>query len=567
MSNSSGDLITREYTNYRGVDFTGENVALYRSPEAVNMWKNYRKLGKCIESRPDIELFKNFNNIIYGLFFYTINNIEHMIIHCGVCLYDYNPKTQEQKIIKETGMNPKKSQSFIYNNIFYIKDGINYLEYDGETCKEVEGYIPTTSIGRGPNGGGTNYEDVNLLTSYRKNTFCADGKSKEYHLDTTEIESTKTRVWINDVEMSDFTVNTINGIITFKAAPEKPLTDGQDNVIIVFSKNNAEYRSRVNKCTILCVFDNRVFFSGNQDYPNTIFHSSLDNPRYVSDTDYYNEGLDISPVRAMVSGNNALWVLKKPSQGNTTIFYHNPTIDSQVGKVYPSTHSNISTGCIATAINFNDDIVFFSDRGMEGINGDVTTEQVIAHRSSLIDSKLLIEQNYEDMILQEYDGYLLVIIDNKIYLADSRAMFTNETHNEYEWFYWELDKTITYATVKNNVLYLCSNDGIYTLTKEDTNIEAYWTTCKDDFKNQNMQKTTNKKGCILELSGTEVTVLTKTDNEEFEEIETYQNTKGYIAPRIKRKKWKDIQVKVKSSKPFSLFSCTLEAFIGSYIKR
>ena len=29
--------------------------------------KNYKKLGKCIESRPDIELFKSFNNTIYGL--------------------------------------------------------------------------------------------------------------------------------------------------------------------------------------------------------------------------------------------------------------------------------------------------------------------------------------------------------------------------------------------------------------------------------------------------------------------------------------------------------------------
>ena len=34
------------------------------------------------------------------------------------------------------------------------------------------------------------------------------------------------------------------------------------------------------------------------------------------------------------------------------------------------------------------------------------------------------------------------IIDNKVYLADSRALFTNTNHNEYEWFYWELEKNI-----------------------------------------------------------------------------------------------------------------------------
>ena len=128
--NESGDLITRQYINFRGVDFTGKDVPLYRSPDALNMWKNYKGLGKCVETRPDIELFKSFNNSIYGLFFYTINTVEHMIIHCGVGLFDYNMDTQEQKAIKAVGMNPRRSMSFIYNNIFYIKDGINYLEYD-----------------------------------------------------------------------------------------------------------------------------------------------------------------------------------------------------------------------------------------------------------------------------------------------------------------------------------------------------------------------------------------------------------------------------------------------------
>ena len=411
------------------------------------------------------------------------------------------------------------------------------------------------------------YQDVNLLTPYRKNSFCADGKSKEYHLDTKEISNSNITCWINDVQTNAFTVDATNGIVTFTTAPAKPLTDGQDNVIIQFYKEVSGYRNRINKCTLLCVFDNRVFFSGNQDYPNTIFHSSLDDPRYISDLDYYNEGLDMSNVKTMIPGNNALWVIKEPSQGNTAIFYHNPTIDSEYGKVYPSTHSNISTGCVATGINFNDDIVFFSDRGMEGISGDVATGQAIAHMSSLIDSKLLKEANYRNLILQEWEGYLLVIIGNKVYLADSNAMFANETHNEYEWFYWELSKNITYATVKDNVLYLCSNDGIYTLTKTNTNISSYWTTCEDNFKNPNMRKTTNKKGCVVDMEGEEITIEAKTDNNEFEEIGTYENTKGYIVSRIKKKKWKDIQIRFSSTKPFSLRSCTLESFVGSYVKR
>lgn len=562
----SGDLITRIYNNFRGVDFTDKNVVLQRSPDALNMWKNYRKLGKSIQTRPAMELFKQMDNSVYGLFFYTINTVEHMIIHCGVSLYDYNMSTEEIKTIKSKGMNPRRSESFIFNNIFYIKDGINYLEYDGETCKEVEGYIPTTTNSRAPLGGGTMLEDYNMLTGYRKNSFCADGENKEYHLDSREIETGKTKAWINGVETIDFTVDTTNGIVTFNEIPEKPLTDGQDNVVIQFCKTISGDREKILKCNLLCVFDNRVFFGGNQDYPNTIFHTSLNNPRYVSSTDYYNEGLDMSPVRSMVVGNNALWVFKEPSQANTSIYYHNPATYED-GKAYPSIHSSISTGCVAKAINFNDDIVFFSDRGMEGINGDVTTEQVVAHRSTLIDSKLLEEPNYKALILQEWEGYLLVIIDNKIYLADSRAMYTNSTHNEYEWFYWELEKNITFAAVKDNILYLCSNDGIYTLTKKDGKIDSYWTTCLDDFGSPSMQKTTNKRGCLLEVESNILNVYTKIDNGEFELINRFNETKGYVVPRIKKKKWKDIQLKIASDTPFKLSMCTLQSFIGGYVKR
>lgn len=568
MSSTSGSLITRNYANFRGVDFSNREVNLMRSPDSKNMWKNYKSnLGKCIETRPDIELLKTFSNTVFGLFFYKVGSTEHMIVHSGTQLIDV---VNGKETVIKTGMNPRRSQSFIYNNIFYIKDGINYLEYDGKTCQEVVGYIPTTSIGRSPSGGGTIYEEVNMLTGIRRNKFSADGTSTEYKLDSTNIDSDFSIVVIvNDeikTETTDYTVDTTRGTVTFLTAPEAPLTVGQDNVTITFRKTVAGYRERINKCTLLQVFDNRVFFSGNQDYPNTIWHCALNNPRYCSDLDYYNEGEDSSPVRSMVAGNNALWVFKEPSQANTTVFYHNPTIDSTYGKTYPSSHSSITTGCIATGINFNDDILFFSERGMEAINGDVTTEQVIAHRSSLVDNRLLNETNYKNMILEEYEGYLLVIIDNKVYLADSRAKFTNENHMEYEWFYWELSKDITSTQVKDGVLYLCSKDGIYTLTaKKD--IEAYWTTPEDEFKYPQYQKTTNKRGCVVDMEGNEVSVYVKTDNNDFELIDKYTTTKGYVVSRIKKKKWKSIQLKFISAKPFSLYSSTLEAFVGGYVKR
>ena len=345
-----------------------------------------------------------------------------------------------------------------------------------------------------------------------------------------------------------------------------PLTDGRDNVQIRFAKTVDGHRERINQCTMLQVFDNRVFFSGNPNYPNAIFHSSLNNPRYCSDLDNYPEGMDLAKVKGMVAGNNALWVFKEPNQHNTTIFYHNPITDAEYGKIYPSTHSSISSGCIGKAINFNDDIAFFSERGMEAINGEITTEQVIAHRSSLADRKMIAEEDYEDMILEEYEGYLFVFIGNKVYLADSRAMFQNGNHYEYEWFRWELDEKITCAIVYKGTMYLGSNKGIYTLTDHTSNVPSYWTTPLDKFDAPQYLKTTNKRGCVVEAIG-DVTVSARTNGKEWEEVDKYENVTDYFVVKKKFKKFKDIQLKFSSDTRFSLEQATLEAFVGGYIKR
>ena len=47
----SGTLITRNYKNFRGVDFSNrkDEVSFYRSPDALNVWKNYKSSnGRCI---------------------------------------------------------------------------------------------------------------------------------------------------------------------------------------------------------------------------------------------------------------------------------------------------------------------------------------------------------------------------------------------------------------------------------------------------------------------------------------------------------------------------------------
>ena len=560
MSNETGDRVSRIYGGFRGVDFRGEEINIVRSPDSLNVWKDYKETDS-IRTRPGMVLQTAFDAPVYGIFFYN----DMQLIHSGNKLYKVKDGV---KTVLYSDLREGLSNAFTFENVWYFKDGKHYLQYDGSEIKDVEGYIPTTSIARKPNGGGSTYEDVNMLNSRRINTFLADGGGLDFLLDTKNIdEDFPPIVKVDDVVVtSGYKVDYAEGKISFTKAPDAPKTDGRDNISIEFRKTIGTYRDTILKCTLLQVFDNRVFFSGNDEYPNVVWHCSLNDPTYVSDLDYYREGLDSAKVRGMVAGNNALWVFREPSQSNTTVFYHTPALDAEYGKIYPSTHSSITTGCVGKAINFNDDIVFFSDRGMEGISGDVTTEQAVAHRSSLVDRKMIAEADYKDMVLEEWEGYLFVFIGNKAYLADSRTAFQNENHFEYEFFYWQLEKNVTCSQVCQGVLYLGTEDGVYTMTDTDCDIESYWVTPKDKFGTPHKQKTTNKRGCVAEATG-DITVYAKVEDTDFELIGEYKGVTDYFVSRIKRKKFKDIQLKFHSNTRFSLETVTIEAWIGGYIKR
>jgi hypothetical protein len=98
------------------------------------------------------------------------------------------------------------------------------------------------------------------------------------------------------------------------------------------------------------------------------------------------------------------------------------------------------------------------------------------------------------------------------------------------------------------------------------NVESYWVTPKDKFKHPHKLKTTNKRGCVAEATG-DISVYVKLEDTDFEYIGTYENVTDYFVSRIKRKKFKDIQMKFHTVTRFSLETVTLECFIGGYIKR
>lgn len=600
MSKNSaiGRMIKRAYSNFRGVDFANEPgiVNISRSPDALNVWKNYSDTqGSCIETRPGYTKLADFDNKING--FYVYNN--QALIHSGTNLYLWSnfPDSPEQKTLLKSDMNNSRSTFAIFDDKLYISDGKYYLIYDN-TLREVKDdspFIPTTTIGRQPSGGGEMYQDVNVLTPLRKNSFWGDGTSTEYYLDATGIDSVS-EVKVDDtvVNSNDYTVDLIFGKITFNTAPSQAITS--DNVVVTFSKTISGYTDRISKCSKIVVFDRRIFYTGNPDYPNAIFHCELNNPQYISDLAYYQDGTDESMIKSLVVGNNILWVFKEANQQNDTIFYHTATTDSE-GRVYPNFQGNVSTGCYADAINYKDDIVFLSRNGLEGIaNEDIDSRQLLNHRSSLVDNKMINENNYNMAMMTEWEGYLAILVNHKIYLADMRQMYQGILGYEYEWYLWDLGVEICYLKEYKGKLYVGAENGsifVFGGTNDNgTAIISYWTTPMDNFGQGNLNKTTNKRGGIAKIKTIPngVIKVAETTNKRQEEkfIKKYSatgfdfsnidfsnfsfvtNTQSYIVYKIKEKKFVELSLKFYSDeldKPFGIYSAILETFVGGYVKK
>ena len=206
---------------------------------------------------------------------------------------------------------------------------------------------------------------------------------------------------------------------------------------------NGDAASIIEKCTIATVFDNRIFLSGNPEYPKHIFWSGIvkdtgrPDPTYFGILNYDQEGVGDAPVVAMLPVADTLMVLKRDAEGEGSVLFHtaSSTGEDVYSRTYPSTQGLYGVGCLGPCINFRDDPIFLSD-GVEAMGRlSVRYERAIEHRSSLIDAKL-INCDLANASIAEWEGYLLVLSRGRIFMADSRQMFTHESGvNQYEWYY------------------------------------------------------------------------------------------------------------------------------------
>jgi len=207
---------------------------------------------------------------------------------------------------------------FGYSEILYLMNGKKYMQWDGETLKEVEGYRPLVSVAVAPTGGGTLLEEVNKLNGLRRCQFSPDGTAKTFTLPEKDIQSVdyvKNLAKDETVSTSSYTANTTAGTVTFTTAPAKGISTLE---IGWTAKKNS--RDKVEAMRFSETFngatDNRVFIYG--DRSNQAFYSGLDydgNPRadYFPDMNVLKVGDANTPITALIRHYSRLLVYKTSS--------------------------------------------------------------------------------------------------------------------------------------------------------------------------------------------------------------------------------------------------------------
>ena len=498
-----------EIEEFKGVDFTSSplQVDKRRSTNVKNIINN----NGYNESRNGYEVLNKIGIRINGVWNIDTDKGDLFLIHSGTKLYQCNSDFGESVVIL-TGMNDSISKGVYFNEYLLIFDGVRtvvFSKFDGinyqakflDTC----GYIPTTSIARDRNGGGTAYEQENLISPYQVNMFLTenieiglddDGNpiyevQNKFQLSETNIESVELVQKLTenaDWENIEYTLDKETGIITCN--PGLSPVKGSDNLKVIFKKTKIGNSDKINKCTIVTLYgyegnNNRIFATGNPELSNYDYWCEQDNPLYWPDENFAKIGIE-PIINYQKLSDGSLAIQKNHSDTDNTVYYRDYNLLNEV-EVFPLKDGAKNIGCISKYANANllNDPLTLTEQGVFAlVSSGIGNEKYAMQRSYYVNGKLLKEPNLENAIGIAVDGKYYIGINNHVYIADSRYLsypkHAKTEQYQYEWWYWEnIPARIFFSW--NNKLYFGTNKGeICSFTDEYLDngvpIDAYWET-------------------------------------------------------------------------------------------
>lgn len=516
---------TAVYNKLRGVDFSQDALLCDRSHAsyALNLIADKSGLP---EKRVGWRTLHRLKTPVYSLYYGEASRGKCILAHAGDSLYRLEEGTVTELC---SGLPLRRCAGYFMNyqgrTEFFLLGTDRYVGYDGEKVRDrlETAYAPTVVIGKPPLGGGTPFEPVNLLTPKRIERFSGDGESKVYQLSSNGIDKALVTVTCMSgsgadtvlLEGTDFTVNRDIGQITFAAPPPAAPITGEDNVFVGYSKTIEGYASRVLSCGVFAFYglggSNRVFVTGNPDYPACDRWSELSEPTYFPDLNYSVIGSDNTRIMGYSKIGEYLIIIKEDNNQDSTIFIRGAELSA--GKAcFPIKQGVTGIGAVASQsfVNLIDEPLFLSRKGVYAVTSNtVTAERTLQNRSYYLDGALCKEKQPENAIATEWNGYYMLCINGRAYLLDSRRRESIGDGFVYEGYFWDNIPAVCLLAVEGE-LYFGTEDGrvcrfntdIETVNRYSDDgeaIAAVWETMSDNDSMSAVYKTMLKKGSALTI--------------------------------------------------------------------
>lgn len=409
---------------FHGVDFTNSptNVDEKKSPNAPNMIRDVP--GKVRKSM-GWHTVKQYSERINGVHFRREDT--DGLVHSGTKLYKGDDEVYSEA-------NDERSQSWQFGENLYIVDGKALLTYDGTDVKltSTVAKIPTLTIAKSPTGGGTPFEDLNLIQPAFIELFAGTETDKVYSMTFSGLDAVvlveklqSNGTWKTLSAGTDYTADLAAGKVTFTTAPGKSPITGEDNVRITASRLVAGYADRINKCRFGTLFGvngaaDRLFLSGNPDFVNYDWHSGQNDPTYWPDTGYSVIGTEKSAIVGYSIINDRLATHKDDqADGRNVVIRQGDLVDSEA--VFPVVNTLQGQGAVATysfAYLVNEPL-FLTKLGVYAITAqDITGEKYAQNRSFFVNGKLLEEENLQEAFAFVYKDLYWLCINGVAYILD-----------------------------------------------------------------------------------------------------------------------------------------------------
>lgn len=261
---------------FLGLNENGDaQLKLGESPYMVN-WK-ITDTYKLKKRYGYVQLFDGIGTPIRGMWNGKLKGVYHFLFACNGHVYKLNNDNTYTSIGTLTD---DATSFFTFGDRLYILNGHEYKYWDGTTFGNVEGYRPLVAIGTPPAGGGTTYEEVNLLNGKRHQTFTpTEDKPPAYQLaekNITSVDFVKVNGVLKTVT-TDYTVDLTNGKVTFTSTTDHD-NKLPDSIDIGWTKGSGD-RAQIYKNYHAMLYggdnDTRVFMWGNPDAKNRRIYTGL----------------------------------------------------------------------------------------------------------------------------------------------------------------------------------------------------------------------------------------------------------------------------------------------------